>query len=171
MVLKRSTAQIPAAPLVHNDSPLKFFVLKQEFIKNLEFFGKLASYPFRKVIYVPTNNLKLQSYSRKSIFTLPIISKFQLWSQIGMKLNKLCAEILIIKSTTHNAFKTLSCIKIYPLELKISLIVLPKTCEIGWKCDVDFSRFHTFFGLQLKISRVPGVRFWYKIAFWKRYEL
>jgi hypothetical protein len=90
---------------------------------------------------------------------------------LTMKLNKLCAEILIIKSTTHKAFKTLSCIKIYPLELKISLIVLPKTCEIGWKCDVDFSRFHTFFGLQLKISRVPGVRFWYKIAFWKLYEL
>ncbi len=36
------------------------------------------------------------------------------------KFNKLCAEILIIKSTTHNVSKTLSCIKIYPLELKIS---------------------------------------------------
>ncbi len=34
---------------------------------------------FRRIsLYVPTNNLKLQSYSRKSIFTLPIFSKFQL---------------------------------------------------------------------------------------------
>jgi hypothetical protein len=48
-----------------------------------------------------------------------------------MKFNKLCAEILIIKSTTHNASKTLSCIKIHPLKLKISSIVRPKTCEIG----------------------------------------
>jgi hypothetical protein len=69
-----------------------------------------------------------------------------------------------IKSTTHNASKTLSCIKIYPLKLKISSIACPKPCEIGWKSDVDFSWFHTFFGLQL-------VRLWYKIAFWKRYEL
>jgi hypothetical protein len=39
--------------------------------------------PFRKVIYVPKNNLKLQSYSRNSILTLPIFSQFQLWSQIS----------------------------------------------------------------------------------------
>jgi hypothetical protein len=71
------TAQIPAAPLLHNDPPLKFFS-KQEFIENLEFFGKRASYPFRKAIYVPTNNLKLQSYSINSILALPIFSKFQL---------------------------------------------------------------------------------------------
>jgi hypothetical protein len=79
---KRSTAQIPATPLVHNDPPLRIFS-KQEFIENLEFFGKPASYPFRKVIYVPTNNLKLQSYSMNSILALPIFSKFQLWSQIS----------------------------------------------------------------------------------------
>jgi hypothetical protein len=42
VVLKRSTAQIPAAPLVHNDPPLKIFSM-QEFIENLEFFGKPAS--------------------------------------------------------------------------------------------------------------------------------
>ncbi len=81
MVLKRSTAQIPAASLVHNDPPLKIFSM-QEFIENLEFFGKPVSYPFRKVIYVPTNNLKLQSYSINSILAPPIFSKFQLWSQI-----------------------------------------------------------------------------------------
>jgi hypothetical protein len=74
------TAQIPAARPVHKDPPLKFFS-KQEFIENLEFFEP-ASYPFRKVIYVPTNNLKLQSYSINSILALPIFSKFQLWSQI-----------------------------------------------------------------------------------------
>ncbi len=31
---------------------------------------------------VPVIYLKFQSYSRKSIFTLPIFSKFELWSQI-----------------------------------------------------------------------------------------
>ncbi len=77
VVLKRSTAQILAAPLVNNDPPLKIFS-KQEFIENLEFFGKPASYPFRKVKYVPTNNLKLQSYSINSILALKILSKFQL---------------------------------------------------------------------------------------------
>ncbi len=81
MVLKISTAQIPATPPVHNDPPLKIFSM-QEFIENLEFFGKSESYPFRKVIYVPTNNLKLQSYSINPILALPIFSKFQLWSQI-----------------------------------------------------------------------------------------
>jgi hypothetical protein len=74
-------AQTPAAPPVLNDPSLKFFS-KQEFIENLEFFGKPASYPFRKVIYVPTNYLKLRSYSINSILALPIFSKFQLWSQI-----------------------------------------------------------------------------------------
>jgi hypothetical protein len=81
VVLKRSTAQISAAPLVHNDPPIKNFS-KREFIENLEFFGKPVLYPFRKVIYVPTNNLKLQSYSINSILALPIFRKFQLWSQI-----------------------------------------------------------------------------------------
>jgi hypothetical protein len=64
------------------EPPLKIFS-KQEFIENLEFFGKPASYSFRKVIYVPTNNLKLPSYSINSILALPIFSKFQLWSQIS----------------------------------------------------------------------------------------
>ncbi len=56
--------------------------LKGKFIEFLEFFGKPASYPFRKVIYVPTNSLKLQSYSRKPILGPSIFCKFQLWSQI-----------------------------------------------------------------------------------------
>ncbi len=60
----------------------KIFFQSKNLLKIWSFFGKPASYPFRKVIYVSTNNLKLQSYSRKSIFTLPIFSKFQLWSQI-----------------------------------------------------------------------------------------
>jgi hypothetical protein len=51
-------AQIPAATPVHNDPPLKIFS-KQEFIESLEVFRNPASRPFRKVIYVPTNNLKL----------------------------------------------------------------------------------------------------------------
>jgi hypothetical protein len=53
-----------------------------KFLESVKFFGKPASYPFRKVIYVSTNNLKLQSYSINSILSLPIFSKFQLWSQI-----------------------------------------------------------------------------------------
>jgi hypothetical protein len=74
-------AQIPAVPPVHNDPPPKFFS-KGKFIECLKFFGKPASFPFRKVIYVWTNSLKLQSYSRKSILGPTIFSKFQLWCQI-----------------------------------------------------------------------------------------
>jgi hypothetical protein len=59
-------ARNPAAPLIYANAPPKLFS-KGKFIENLEFFGKLASYPFRKVIYVPTNSLKLFSYLRKSI--------------------------------------------------------------------------------------------------------
>jgi hypothetical protein len=74
-------ARVPATPPVHNDPQPKFF-LKGKFIECLEFFGKPASYPFRKVIYVPTNSLKFHSYQEKSILTTPIFSKFQLWSPI-----------------------------------------------------------------------------------------
>jgi hypothetical protein len=87
------------------------------------------------------------------------------------KFKKFCAVILIIQSTTNNDSKTISCIEIYPLDLKISLILCQKTCEIGWKSDVDFSRFHTFFDIQLKISSDSVDRFWCKITFWKRYLL
>jgi hypothetical protein len=82
VLLKKATARIPATPPVHNDPPIKFFSNKI-FIQNLEFFGKPALKPFTKVIYVPTNYLKLQSYSRKSFLTPPIFSKVQLWSQIS----------------------------------------------------------------------------------------
>ncbi len=58
-----STAQTPVTPPV-----LAKFFLEQRFIKIFVFFGKSASKPFRKEIYVPTNNLKLRSYSRKIRF-------------------------------------------------------------------------------------------------------
>jgi hypothetical protein len=58
------------------------FFPQQEFIESLEFLRKPAWKPFRKVIYVPTNYLRLQSYSRNPDLTPPIFSKFQLWSQI-----------------------------------------------------------------------------------------
>ncbi len=45
------------------------------------------------------------------------------------------------------------------------------TSKNVWNWMKKWFRFHTFFSLQLKISRVPVARFWYKIAFWKRYEL
>jgi hypothetical protein len=48
-------------------------------------------FAFRKVRYVPINNLKLQGYSTESILTLPIFSEFQLWSQnLAIKFNKFC---------------------------------------------------------------------------------
>ncbi len=60
--LKRTTARIPTTPPIHNDPQVIFFS-KAKFVESFEFFGKPASYPFRKVIYVPTKNFKLQSYS------------------------------------------------------------------------------------------------------------
>jgi hypothetical protein len=60
-------AQIPAAPPIYNDPPLKFFS-KAKFIETSDIFGKPASLAFRKAIYVPTNSLKLQNYSRKFHF-------------------------------------------------------------------------------------------------------
>ncbi len=79
--LKKTMGQIPAAPPIYTSFLLKIFS-KQKFTQNFEFFGKPASYPFRKVIYVPANYLKLRSYSENFNFTLPIFSKFQLWSHI-----------------------------------------------------------------------------------------
>jgi hypothetical protein len=40
--LKKTMGQIPVAPPVYTNFPLKIF-LKQKFTQNLEFFGKLAS--------------------------------------------------------------------------------------------------------------------------------
>ncbi len=49
-------------------------------------FWKACIVTFQKSnIYVPTNNLKLQSYSINCILALPIFSKFQLWSQIWQR--------------------------------------------------------------------------------------
>ncbi len=171
MVLKRSTAKIPAAPPVNNDPPRKIFFNARIYWK-CEVFWKACIVTFQKSNICPNKLLETSELFKKIHF---YSSNFQqisaLEPNLTMKFNKFCAEILIIKSTTQKVSKMLSCIKIYPLELKISSIVRPKTCEIIWKSDVDFSRFHTFFSLQLKISRVSVVRFWWKIAFWKRYEL
>ncbi len=64
--LNRYMAQTPAASPVYTNFSLNFFP-KPTFPESLKFFGKPASQPFRKVIHVLTNNLKLRSYSRKSI--------------------------------------------------------------------------------------------------------
>ncbi len=87
-----------------------------------------------------------------------------------------CDKILIIKSTTYNVSKTLSCIKIHLRRPEISPIVCQKTCEIDWNSQcffirVNFIGFHTFFDIQSKISPVSVDGFWCKIAFWKRNEL
>ncbi len=136
------------------------------------YFWKACIVTFQKSNICPNKFLETSELFVKIRFES---SNFQqisaLEPNLAMKFQKFCAVILVIWSTTHNASKTLSCIKIYPLELKILLIECQKTCEIGWKSDVDFSRFHTFFDIQLKISPVPVDGFWWKIAFWKRYEL
>ncbi len=90
-------------------------------------------------------------------------------TNLTMKFHKFCAVISVVESTTHNVSKTLSCIKIEPLELAISSIEDRKTCEIDWNPQCFNIRFHTFLDVQLKISSVPVDRFWCKIAFWKRY--
>ncbi len=67
-----------------------------------------------------------------------------------------CAVILVVESTTNNVSKTLSCIKIHPLELEISSILCQKTCEIEYLSNMKFSRFHTFFDIQSMISSDPA---------------
>jgi hypothetical protein len=150
----------------------KIFFQSKNLLNLFGFFWKACIVTFQKSNICPNKLFETSELFEEIHF---YSSNFQqisaLEPNLTMKFNKLCPEILIIKSTTNNASKTLSCIKIHPLNLKISSIECQKTCEIGWKSDVNFSRFHTFFGLQLKISRVPVVRFWRKIAFWKRYEL
>ncbi len=68
------------------------FFSKVKFIKSLEFFGK----PFQQISTLVPN--------------------------LTMKFNKICGEILIVKSTNHKISEMLSCVKIYSLGLKISSI-------------------------------------------------
>ncbi len=51
---------------------------------------------------------------------------------LAIKFHKFCAVILVVESTTNNVSKTLSWIKIHPLDLKISSIEYQKTCEIEY---------------------------------------
>jgi hypothetical protein len=135
----------------------------------LEFFAKLASKHFRKVIYVPTNSLKLQSYSRKSILGPSIFCKFQLWCQIWQwsSLN------FVFKFQSYN----------------LQLITFPKryltSKSIHWnwryhqfyiKKRVKSTKIHIVFSSNFirfltlnRWSSVPVDRFWFQMAFWKRY--
>jgi hypothetical protein len=94
----------------------------------------------------PTNNLKLQSYSINSIFTLPIFSKFQLWNQIW----QWSSTNFVPKFKSYNLQlitfpkRYLSCIKIEPLELEISSTEDRKTSEIDWNPHHFFIHFHTY---------------------------
>ncbi len=134
-------AQIPAVPPVFNDPPLNFFS-NQKFIESLEFFGKPASYSFRKVIYVPTNNLKLQSYSRKSVLSLPIFSKFQLWSQISQWNSK----NFVLKFKSYN----------------LQLITFPKRCLASKSIHRNWSYIQFFVEKRVK-SNIKAV--WNSVDF------
>ncbi len=75
-------AQIPAAPLVHNDPPPKFFVNGKIHWK-FGVFCKACIVTFQKSNIWPNKFLEIFfSYLRKSILGLSIFSKFQLWCQI-----------------------------------------------------------------------------------------
>ncbi len=63
---------------------------------------------------------------------------------LANKFQKLYAVIIVVKSTTDNDSKTLSCIKIHPLELEISSIECRKTCKIDQISYCFNIRFHTF---------------------------
>ncbi len=116
--------------------PSTQFFFKARIYWKFGVFWKVCIVSFQKSNICPNKYLETSELFKKIHF---YSSNFQqisaLEPNLTMNFNKLCAEILIIKSTTHNVSKTLSCIKIYPLELKISSIVRPKACEIGWKGD------------------------------------
>ncbi len=133
-------------------------------------FWKACIVPFQKSNICPNKFLETLELFKKihfRSFNFQQISTLE--PNLTMKFDKICGEILVVKSTTHKVSETLFCVKIYPLELEISSILCQKTCEIGWKNDMDFSRFHTFFDIKLMISSVPVNRFWCNIAFWKRH--
>ncbi len=96
------------------------------------YFWKACIVSFQKSNICPNKFLETSELFDKFYFNS---SNFQQISALEpnftRKFKKFCAVILIIWSTTNNVSKTLSCIKIHPLELKISLILCQKTCEIG----------------------------------------
>ncbi len=118
----------------NNDPPLNFF--KPRIYWKFGYFWKAGIVTFQKSNICPNKFLETSELSRKIHFNS---SNFQQISALEPNLTinfvKFCAEILIVWSSTNNVSKTLSCIKIYPLELKISSILCQKTCEIGWKSD------------------------------------
>jgi hypothetical protein len=71
---------------ININSSQKFFS-KGKFIESLDIFGKSASLPFRKVIYVPANNLKLRSYSENSSELFQFSANFS-FANLKMKFNK-----------------------------------------------------------------------------------
>jgi hypothetical protein len=75
--LKKCIAQIPAAPPKCTNAPPKIFQ-RENLLIILSFLESLHRKLSEKLYMSPTDNLKLQSYSTKSILTLPIFSKFQL---------------------------------------------------------------------------------------------
>ncbi len=169
MVLKRSTARFPRGTSRTQRPSIKIF-FKPKIYWKFGYFWEACILTFQKSNICPNKFLETSELFDIIRFNS---SNFQQISALEQNFTinfvKFSGEILIVKSTTNNVTKTLSCIKIYQLELKISSILCQKTCEIGWKSDEDFSRFHTFSNIKLMISPVPVNRFWCKIAFWKRY--
>ncbi len=120
----------PAAPPVFTNSA-QFFRITFQFIKRFRYFWKAGIVTFQKSNICLNKYLETSELFEKSRFNS---SNFQQISALepilAMKFHKFCAVILVVESTTNNDSKTLSCIKIGPQELKISLIEDQKTCEI-----------------------------------------
>ncbi len=162
---------------IHDPNSRIFFFKQKIHSKFGVFFGKLALYPFRKVIYVPKNNLKLQSYSRNFILTLPIFNKFQLWSQIwqwdsknfvmkfksyNLQLIKFPKRFLASKSI-HKNWSNLQ----FYVEKRVK-----SNIKAVWN-SVDFTRFSVFSWRYLQFPWFDfdaRKRFWNFIS-WRLYDL
>ncbi len=122
VVLKMCMARNPAAPLIYANAPPKFFS-KGKFIKRFGVFWKACIVTFQKSNICPNKFLETFQIFKKIHFrSLNFQQISTLVPNLTMKFNKICGEILVVKSTTHKVSETLSCVKIYPLELKISSI-------------------------------------------------
>jgi hypothetical protein len=79
--LKMCTAQIPVAPFVYANYPLNCFQI-ESFMKFWTFLESLHRKLTEKYYMSQQITWNFGAIQKKSIFTLPIFSKFQLWSQI-----------------------------------------------------------------------------------------
>jgi hypothetical protein len=111
--------------------PSTKFFFKSKISWKCEVFWKAGIVSFQKNNIYPNKKLETSKLFRKIHF---YSSNFQqisaLEPNLTMKIQKFRGEIYIVKSATHNVSKTLSCIKIDPLEPEISSNKFQKTREI-----------------------------------------